>query len=134
MEIDSNATLPSVIQVNIEDFDYVDVSVEYLWKPKFCTLCNKSGHVDYQCRNAKEVWKPRKGATVKEASTATQPMGNAAHAKEAPQGSKSGASSVKKAQKGEQCSSPAEQTTEKVVQEHIDSIGSKSNADSVMEA
>lgn len=50
VEIVPNASLPSTIQVNNEDFGSIEVQVEYPWRPKICRLCNQSGHVDYSVK------------------------------------------------------------------------------------
>lgn len=44
-ETSQEASLPSSIHVDIEDFDSIDIVVEYPWRPLFCSLCKES------CRN-----------------------------------------------------------------------------------
>lgn len=58
IEVDLIATLPSSINVEIEDFGGLEVVVDYPLKPKFCTICREIGHGDKFCHNSKEVWKP----------------------------------------------------------------------------
>lgn len=51
VEVDQAAVLPATILVEIEDFGYFEVNVEYPWQPvqlnsKHCPLCYQAGYVE----------------------------------------------------------------------------------------
>lgn len=58
VEVKKGASLPSSIHVDIEGFGSVDVTVIYPWKPKYCSICKRTGHEASVCRNYTKEWRP----------------------------------------------------------------------------
>lgn len=57
VEVAQDSSLPSSIQVEIEGFRSMEVTVEYPWKSMFCTVCKLARHEDCNCKNSKKVWR-----------------------------------------------------------------------------
>lgn len=65
VEISCGDLLPDQILVEIETLGQRIISVEYAWKPAFCTLCKNYGHHISSCKGVRDEWrskKPTKGA------------------------------------------------------------------------
>lgn len=58
VEINKDASLPSSIHVDIEEFGSVKVLVEYPWKPKYCSICLLAGHGAQSCKIFRREWRP----------------------------------------------------------------------------
>lgn len=63
VEVDLANSLPSSVQVDIEDFGGIKVTVEYPWRPRYCSICKGLDHSDRFCPNSKEVWRPVQNKT-----------------------------------------------------------------------
>lgn len=58
IEVEQDAPLSPIIQVDIEDFGTIQIRVDYPCKPKHCSFCKKSGHTEKNCKNFWEEWRP----------------------------------------------------------------------------
>uniref|UniRef100_A0A5B7BC66 Reverse transcriptase zinc-binding domain-containing protein n=1 Tax=Davidia involucrata TaxID=16924 RepID=A0A5B7BC66_DAVIN len=57
VELDAKMDPPDVFDVCLADGSYVEVEIEYQWKPSLCTTCRKFGHKHSQCKvEIKEEW------------------------------------------------------------------------------
>lgn len=56
VEVGQGEDIPDSIVVDIEEVGEITVYVEYLYKPKVCSLCGKFGNADQSCQGVKKVW------------------------------------------------------------------------------
>lgn len=68
VEVDLNASLPSSIHVDIEDFGGIELKAECPWKPKYCSICKELGHGNQFSPNSKDVWKPVQSKIAQESA------------------------------------------------------------------
>lgn len=57
VEVFEDTILLSLIQVDIEEFGRIEVSADYPWRPKFCSICKSSDHGAQFYPNSKKEWR-----------------------------------------------------------------------------